>query len=1010
MPEISRLVIEVDSKGVLKAEGDLSQFQRILGKTGKDTDDLAKKFGAFQLIANRLPAPLKSIASGLMGISTPAVAAVSVFLDLTDAVVKFAKESVDAFARYETIKTNLTVVSASAEEAARTFSELQKFSLRTPFNLEQLSKAGVMLRQAGTSTAELIPILEALGNVSSGNEDVFNRMAVNLAQVANVGKASSIDMRQFLMAGIPITKMLEDIGKAGSTSFEDIKEAIMAASREGGRFEGAMAKGSQTITGMRTQIEGLKDQYKALWAEYSNIPDFVRQWYEAEINLLTVQNERLTDNIELRKIREKQDSGAATIFDEYEQAIIMVRKYQKELDALGTPGINYGDGFSGITNNVMISNAQKQLSIYNEIIARYQPMINAHNELISKQEEYNKLLSESQKRYNEVVSSIQEAHKNTAEGKIRALREEIAKFEAMRGTMVKTEEQIFRGTYQNSSGVPQAIIDTVLRNRSMTEKEASDLEDIIRDLYKQLENINKGSSNVKNNFADWVRLLSQATGYTEEQVAAMKGLETVERYAAEGIEAVMDRYLTLTDKGFIYELLGLGETDVYEDAAQKMQALVQMMTEARTEDPWSISDESYNRALELLEKYNATADNSRFQFFISQIEEERILLGKTINERNRSSAADKLRSAGINPTDSRIDQVISSNEQNKLLSITRQWQDIFKTSNELAIERLAIEEEISLETAKQIYGEQKQIDYIKHGRDISGEISDSTQSALEGIRQGLGGYVEYFNSITANLALQRIQGTNTGDFVKGFTQNDMNWQVGGIDSLVGAISEVVFSIEGVSEILSPITAMLKEFEDIIKSVLLPVYLVVQALTALTRGINWILNTITFGLFEEMADLYDSLVGTNDEREREEERIRALNEQYGRLLNALKEQEEYYLQQRRSLNSEFAIENFQTRQVNDMILSPNGAFSTNPRDFIIATKNPQELMGGGRGDVIIQVHPDNATVTATETTRADGTREIIMKVKGLIGQEIANGGMDNFFDAMDNRRQGKRAHS
>jgi hypothetical protein len=105
--------------------------------------------------------------------------------------------------------------------------------------------------------------------------------------------------------------------------------------------------------------------------------------------------------------------------------------------------------------------------------------------------------------------------------------------------------------------------------------------------------------------------------------------------------------------------------------------------------------------------------------------------------------------------------------------------------------------------------------------------------------------------------------------------------------------------------------------------------------------------------DQFLSYTDSLAKMTDAQEEEAERLKAINEQYKNLFAALKEQEEYYLQQRRHLNAEWSIENYQTTPVHDMILSPHGTFSTDPNDYIIATKNPQSL-GGGSAPVYVTV--------------------------------------------------------
>lgn len=157
----------------------------------------------------------------------------------------------------------------------------------------------------------------------------------------------------------------------------------------------------------------------------------------------------------------------------------------------------------------------------------------------------------------------------------------------------------------------------------------------------------------------------------------------------------------------------------------------------------------------------------------------------------------------------------------------------------------------------------------------------------------------------------------------------------------------------------------------------------------------------------MSELYDTLVGTNDERAKEEERLRALNDQYARLYDALKDQEEYYLNQRRGLNAQWDMENWQTRSVNDMILSPHGAFSTDPKDYIIATKNPGELINGSSSVKVTVNNYSDATVSTEERTGADGIKELVFTVKNIVNRGLANGDFDDGLNSVSRRQSGTR---
>lgn len=93
-------------------------------------------------------------------------------------------------------------------------------------------------------------------------------MAANLQQIANVGKASAIDIKQFAYAGINIYGLLADYtGKSTAEvqkmtiSYDLLTQALQAASEEGGRYYGSMDTQSQTMNG---RVSTLKDNVKQL--------------------------------------------------------------------------------------------------------------------------------------------------------------------------------------------------------------------------------------------------------------------------------------------------------------------------------------------------------------------------------------------------------------------------------------------------------------------------------------------------------------------------------------------------------------------------------------------------------------------------------------------------------------------------------------------------------------------------------------------------------------------------
>lgn len=113
----------------------------------------------------------------------------------------------------EKYTTGFTNMLGSAEKAQAVLNQIKQDAARTPLNVDSLVQANQLLISAGVSAGEARSTILALGDAVSatgGGSEVLSRMAANLQQIKNVGKAASIDIKQFAMAGIDIYGVLAD--------------------------------------------------------------------------------------------------------------------------------------------------------------------------------------------------------------------------------------------------------------------------------------------------------------------------------------------------------------------------------------------------------------------------------------------------------------------------------------------------------------------------------------------------------------------------------------------------------------------------------------------------------------------------------------------------------------------------------------------------------------------------------------------------------------------------------
>lgn len=215
-------------------------------------------------------------ASGsLVGAITKANLLTGVIAKVSSTALSAAKDFIQTGIQYnaqiEKYTTGFTNMLGSAEAARQVMSQIQEDAAKTPFNVESLTKANQYLISAGENASYARKTIMALGDAVSatgGDNDELNRMAQNLQQIANVGKASAIDIKQFAYAGINVYQVLADYtGKSVqevqnmTISYDLLSQALIAASEDGGRYYNAMSDLSQTQNGITNT---LKDNVKQL--------------------------------------------------------------------------------------------------------------------------------------------------------------------------------------------------------------------------------------------------------------------------------------------------------------------------------------------------------------------------------------------------------------------------------------------------------------------------------------------------------------------------------------------------------------------------------------------------------------------------------------------------------------------------------------------------------------------------------------------------------------------------
>jgi tape measure domain-containing protein len=152
------------------------------------------------------------------------------------------------------------VLLGSADLAKAKLSELEEFANNTPFDLPGVSKAAKTLLAFGVDANDLMPTLKMLGDVSLGNSQYFQQLALVFGQVQAAGKLTGQDLLQMVNVGFnPLEYISKRTGQSmselrsemekGAITTDMVRQAFVDATAEGGRFNGAMDEYAQTFAG-----------------------------------------------------------------------------------------------------------------------------------------------------------------------------------------------------------------------------------------------------------------------------------------------------------------------------------------------------------------------------------------------------------------------------------------------------------------------------------------------------------------------------------------------------------------------------------------------------------------------------------------------------------------------------------------------------------------------------------------------------------------------------------------
>lgn len=195
----------------------------------------------------------------------------------TAAVVWVWTAAVMQASKMQELRIELDVLTWSAVQWMKLFSEIQKAAAKTPFESEDLVKVTSTMLQFGIAQESVMKDMMMLGDISGGNANKLQSLGLVYWQIASSWKLMWQDLLQLINLWFNPLKMISDkTGESmsslrekmedGAISFDMVKQTMIDATTEWWLFFWMMDKKSQTFGGiMSTMKDNIWIALAAMW-------------------------------------------------------------------------------------------------------------------------------------------------------------------------------------------------------------------------------------------------------------------------------------------------------------------------------------------------------------------------------------------------------------------------------------------------------------------------------------------------------------------------------------------------------------------------------------------------------------------------------------------------------------------------------------------------------------------------------------------------------------------------
>ena len=258
--------MKINSDEFANANKELQSTRKSLDEVSENADEMAKRINE---ASKDSVGSLSRIDSSSQNLSFSITKLIGM-LGGTYALKSLYNQMVAIRSQFQAADVAIQTMLGSKEKADALLMQVREYAKISPLEFGDITAATKMMVGFNIEAEKVPRYIQAIGDISMGNEQNFNSLTLAFSQMSATGKLMGQDLLQMINAGFnPLTEMANQTGKSvsqlkeemskGAISAEMVQEAFIKATSEGGKFFQMSEKGSQTIQGQLSMMQDAID-------------------------------------------------------------------------------------------------------------------------------------------------------------------------------------------------------------------------------------------------------------------------------------------------------------------------------------------------------------------------------------------------------------------------------------------------------------------------------------------------------------------------------------------------------------------------------------------------------------------------------------------------------------------------------------------------------------------------------------------------------------------------------